>query len=49
MTGIEYYIHRSGRCGRAGRIGTSILVLNRNEKIDRDVRKQLFIEMIYNF
>ena len=37
MSGVEYYIHRSGRCGRAGRIGTSIMVLNSHEKIDREV------------
>lgn len=37
MSGVEYYIHRSGRCGRAGRIGTSIMVLNSHEKIDREL------------
>jgi len=35
--GIEYYIHRSGRCGRAGRLGTSILIDDGEMKIDRDL------------
>lgn len=35
--GIEYYIHRSGRCGRAGRLGTSILLDDGQTKIDRDL------------
>jgi superfamily II DNA/RNA helicase len=35
--GIEYYIHRSGRCGRAGRLGTSILLDDGKTKIDRDL------------
>ncbi len=39
--GIEYYIHRSGRCGRAGRIGTSILIDDRQLKIDSDLFRLL--------
>lgn len=35
--GIEYYIHRSGRCGRAGRLGSSILLDDGETKIDRDL------------
>lgn len=35
--GIEYYIHRSGRCGRAGRLGSSILLDDGETKIDKDL------------
>jgi len=30
--GFEYYIHRSGRTGRAGKDGTSIVLYSRNER-----------------
>lgn len=35
--GIEYYIHRSGRCGRAGRVGTSIFIDDGSCQIDRSI------------
>ncbi len=42
--GIDYYIHRSGRTGRAGRIGTSVLINNhRDDSIVKDVIKRSFI------
>lgn len=46
--GIDYYIHRSGRTGRAGRIGTSILINNqRDDTIVKDVIKSAFILLIF--
>ena len=43
---VEPYIHRIGRTGRAGRTGTAILFLNRNEKwmlkaIQRSTKKDI--------
>lgn len=46
--GIDYYIHRSGRTGRAGRIGTSVLINNqRNDSILKDVIKTSFCLMTF--
>jgi len=35
--GIEYYIHRSGRCGRAGRVGKCILIDDGSGSIDPEL------------
>lgn len=35
--GVEYYIHRSGRCGRAGRVGKCILIDDGLSSIDSEL------------
>ena len=47
--GVDYYIHRSGRTGRKGQTGTSLLLLQRNRESEEflfQLRKSIDVELL---